>query len=123
MPQYLFTNGKDIKEIFFHMNDEKRYFENGLEWDRLYTIPQSSIDTKIDPYSSKDFVRATNKKGTFGEIIERSAELSDKRGGVNDPVKQQYYKDYSKKRGGKLHKDMGVAKAKNALDKLGVTYE
>ena len=41
----------------------------------------------------------TNKAGTFGEMVDLSKELSEKRGGVkNDPVKKGFTKDWKKKR-------------------------
>ena len=46
------------------------------------------------------------KKDTVGGLMDRSAELSDKRakeaGGI-DPVKQKYFEDYSKNRRGFKH--------------------
>ena len=48
------------------------------------------------------------QKGTLGDMMDRSAEMSQKRadecGGV-DPVKESYYKDYAKKRKGTPHPD------------------
>jgi hypothetical protein len=41
----------------------------------------------------------TNKAGTFGEMMDLSKELSDKRGGgKNDPVKKEYTKNWKQKR-------------------------
>lgn len=101
MPLYLYSHPEtnEVKEIFQGMNDLHQYEENGTKWLRIYTTPQMSIDTRVDPHSSKDFVRATNKKGTIGDIMDLSAELSDKRSQKEgtDPVKQKYFKDYEKK--------------------------
>jgi hypothetical protein len=82
------------------MNDEKVYVdENNLKWNREFVVPQASIDTNIDPYSKRAFMDKTNKAGTFGEMMDLSKELSEKRGGVkNDPVKKGYTKDWKKKR-------------------------
>jgi hypothetical protein len=102
MPYYLFSNPetKEVQEIFFHMNDEKVYIdENGLKWKREFVVPQASIDTNIDPYSKRAFIDKTNKAGTFGEMMDLSKELSEKRGGKkNDPVKKQYVQDWKTKR-------------------------
>jgi hypothetical protein len=102
MPYYLFSHPKTKKvcEIFFHMNDEKVYIdENGLKWNREFVVPQASIDTNIDPYSKRAFMEKTNKAGTFGEMMDLSKELSDKRGGgKNDPVKKEYTKNWKQKR-------------------------
>ena len=102
MPYYLFSNPEteEVREIFFHMNDEKVYIdENNLKWNREFVVPQASMDTNIDPYSKRAFMDKTNKAGTFGEMMDLSKELSEKRGGVkNDPVKKGFTKDWKKKR-------------------------
>ncbi len=102
MPYYLFSHPEteEIREIFFHMNDEKVYIdENGLKWSREFIVPQASMDTNIDPYSKRAFMDKTNKAGTFGEMMDLSKELSEKRGGVkNDPVKKQSVQDWKTKR-------------------------
>ena len=102
MPYYLFSNPdtEEIREIFFHMNDEKVYIdENNLKWNREFVVPQASVDANIDPYSKRAFMDKTNKAGTFGEMMDLSKELSEKRGGVkNDPVKKGFTKDWKKKR-------------------------
>lgn len=68
-----------IVEISQGMNDVHEYYEEGLKWNRVYTVPNTAIDTKIDPFSSKAFVEKTNKKGTVGDLIDRSKELSEQR--------------------------------------------
>jgi hypothetical protein len=102
MPYYLFRHPKtdEIQEVFFHMNDEKVYIdENGLKWKREFVVPQASIDANINPYSERAFMDKTNKAGTFGEMMDISKELSEKRGGSkNDPIKKQYSKEWKKKR-------------------------
>ena len=114
MPLYLYQNEKtgEIKEILQSMNEVHEYNgEKGSEksWKRIFTIPQASIDTKQDPFSTNDFLdRTKSKKGTYGNMMDYSKELSEKRasvmGGV-DPVKQNYYKEYSKNRRGAKHPD------------------
>ena len=104
MPLYTYrhpTTGQ-TKDVFQGMNDEHSYSEDGVEWMRVFTKPYAAIDTEIDPFSSKSFIDKTaNKKGTLGDMWERSAELSEtreKKAGV-DPVKQNFYADYKKKTG------------------------
>lgn len=118
MPLYLFQNpdNLEVKEIFFHMNDEKRYQENGILWKRIYTKPQMMIDAIVDPFSAKDFIKATGKgKGTIGELMDRSKELSEKRKekeGI-DPVKEKIYDEYKKKTGkDHVEKKKEIAKEK-----------
>ena len=110
MPIYLYEHPETEKviEIIQSMNDEHIYVdEEGLEWKRVFLSSQLKTEASIDPWSDTDFVEKTrNTKGSYGDMLDRSAELSNKRaeqnGGV-DPVKQKYYKDYSKKRGGAKH--------------------
>jgi hypothetical protein len=102
MPYYLFSHPetKEIREIFFHMNDEKIYIdENRTQWKREFVVPQASIDVNIDPHSKRAFMDKTRKAGTFGDMFDLSKELSEKRGGTeNDPVKKSYVKDWKKTR-------------------------
>lgn len=93
------------------MNDEKTYTdEDGTEWNRVFLGSQLSCNADIDPWSNADFVNKTaDKKGTLGDIMDKSAELSAQRakenGGI-DPVKQEHYNKYSKDRQGAVHDDL-----------------
>lgn len=109
MPLYDFQNPKtgEIKEICLLMKEDKVFVdEEGTEWKRLFSIPNTAMDTEIDPYSSSDFKKATeNKKGTYGDMLDRSKELSEKRASKDgkDPVQQKYFKNWSKTRSGQKH--------------------
>ena len=74
---------------------------------QVFLAPNASVDKDIDPFSNRQFVDATaNKKGTYGDILDFSKEQSEKRAAQRDgvdPVKQKYYSDYSKARGGAKH--------------------
>lgn len=123
MPYYLFQHPKtkEVREIFFLMNDEKNYHgekdESKVEWKRIFTVPQASIDVRIDPFDKTAFIRKTEaKKDTFGAMWDQSAELSKKREEKlgHDPVKEAYFDNYKKHRNGVAHsKD----KRKNTLTK------
>lgn len=112
MPIYIFQreSTKEVKEVFQNMNDKHEYFgADGSEndWKRVFTVPNASIDTNVDPFDSKQFVERTGaKKGTIGSLMDQSKELSEKRaeknGGV-DPVKEKYFQNYSKQRNGAKH--------------------
>lgn len=110
MPLYLFKNpntGKVIS-IFQSMNEEHTYSENGIKYERVFTVPNAQIDTEFDVDSSSKFVEKTGRmKGTLGEIWDYSQELSDKRaakhGGI-DPLRDNAEKNYSKKRRGMKYK-------------------
>ena len=112
MPIYIYHNEEkdEYREIYQSMTEEHVYCgENGDEdgWKRVFTVPNASIDAQVDPFSSKEFVQKTgNKKGTYGDLIDRSKEMSEKRAQLNggvDPVKQKYFEQYSKERRGAKH--------------------
>ncbi len=110
MPLYTYENPKtgETIDVFQGMSDVHSYIdENGLEWKRVFQVPNASIDSQIDPYNATAFVDSTkNKKGTVGDLFDRSAELSEKRAkqnGGKDPVKEKFLKDYAKKTNGKAH--------------------
>lgn len=105
MPIYIFEHPKTKKiiEIIQNMSEEHVYIdEKGVRWNRVFTKPQASIDTQIDANSSKEFVAKTAKRGmTVGEMMDLSAELSDKRGGMTgkDEVRDRAEKAYKEKTG------------------------
>lgn len=84
------------------MTEPHIYEENGVKWNRIFCLPQALIDNKWDEDSPQDFVRKTgSKKGTYGDILDKSKELSIKREEKygRDDVKEKMYSDYEKKRG------------------------
>lgn len=107
MGTYIFSNPNnpsEVKEVFQHINDEHIYIENGIKWNRVFTCPTSSVDTKIDPFSSKEFAAKTsNKSGTLGDMYDRAKEASQQREKIlgHDPIKEAHEKRYSDKRGGR----------------------
>lgn len=110
MPIYIYQNPKTKEEIEIiqSMNEDHVYFdESGLEWKRVFTSSQLSTNGSIDPWSSNQFVEKTrSQKGTYGDLLDQSAELSQKRADQNggfDPIKQKAYDNYAKKRGGARH--------------------
>lgn len=125
MPQYSFHNDQtgETIDLFFGMNDLKQHIdETGYKWRRLYSAPRTAIDTKINPFSAKDFVNKTgSKKGTVGNMMDLSAELSEKRSeshGQEDPVKRKLFNDYNKKVGKKhlLDKPKVIENSKVRID-------
>ena len=104
---YRHPETKEEKEVFQKMDDEHVYSEDGVEWDRVFSVPHASIDSSIDPFNNQQYIDATyNKKGTIGDMMDLSAELSAKRaeksGGL-DPVKEKFYDNYKKERKGAEH--------------------
>ena len=109
MPIYIYKNPdtEECIEIIQTMSEEHIYVDEfGLEWKRVFTVPHASIDTKNDAWSHNDFVEKTGKmKGTVGDVLDYSAELSERRAqsdGKEDPVKRKAFDDY-KKQTGKQH--------------------
>lgn len=132
MPLYLFENINtgETREVPFSMNAEKVYNgEDGSEvgqWKRIFLIPQASIDANINPFDKNAF--ANSKYHTIGDMLDKSAELSERRaelsGGV-DPIKKAALDNYAKKRHGKRHPSElkeTVKKANDELKKLGIKF-
>ncbi len=100
MPLYCFTNSDESEyvDVFFHMNDNKVYVgPDGKEWRRVYTSPNASIDSKIDPFSSRDFVEKTGrKKGNLGNLMDaaKDASLARAQKVGKDPVREKWLSDY-----------------------------
>lgn len=108
MPVYIYQNPKtkEVVELVQSINDTHDYTdESGLKWNRVYTVPQVGIDTKLDAFSTgNDFVEKTkNKKDSIGHLWDRSKELSEKRKSKfgEDKLKTKYLENWSKKRKGR----------------------
>lgn len=110
MPEYLYQNPKTKKiiSIIQSIHAVHEYIdEEGLKWNRIFTSPQINTEQKLNSNStSKDFIQYTkNKKGSLGDLWDASKELSEKRKKLygKDPIKQDYFNKWSKKRKGKKH--------------------
>ena len=110
MPLYIFESPSgEIKEIIQNMNEPHVYSENGVTWNRLYTVPQAASNSQIDPFSTNQFIEKTGKqKGKMRDLYEQSREMSERRkqitGGI-DPVQRKYFDNYEKNVGKKHVKD------------------
>lgn len=108
MPTYIYIDDEtqEVHEVFQKMSDIHEYIINGKKLRRVWTVPQASLDQKIDPFSQKDFLKKTANAGTIGELWDRSAEWSEKRKdkvGGEDPIRRKELDNYSKERKGKKH--------------------
>ena len=116
MPLYEFEKVSDPKiteTFYFPCKDAPKIGgfhtdENGVEWKRILTVFNAPMDTvaSIDPFNQNDFIEKTGKKkGTFGDILDASKELSEKRKKERgeDPVQKKYFEEYKKKRHGVQH--------------------
>ena len=107
MPYYLYQNPetKEVKEIWQGMNETHTYMEDGKPWQRIFTSPNTCIDGVLSNVSQQKFVEKTaNMKGTVGDILDYSAELSERRAernGGTDPVKKKHFEEYKQKVGKK----------------------
>ena len=108
MPIYIYKHPEEelYEEVVQGMNDPHVFSKDGVEWQRVFLSPNASISSNDDPFNSNNFVEKTaNMKGTIGDMMDYSAELSEKRAsksGGEDPVKNKLFKDYEK-RVGKKH--------------------
>lgn len=124
MPLYTFSHPEtgEEKDVFFSMNDKKQYIDaSGVSWTREYISPQLNPNGTVDPWDSKSFVDKTNNKGKLGDLLDRSADLSKERASQNggvDPVKEKYYKKYSKERNGAIHPDKNPKSFENKHIKI-----
>jgi len=102
--EYINPNTRETVEIFQKMKEDHVYIDSdGLEWKRVFSTPNTSIDSSdMNPFSKDDFMRATAKPGmTAGDMMDLSKKLSEKRessAGL-DPVKQKTVTKYEKKTG------------------------
>lgn len=110
--QFRNKNTGKIVDVVMPMKEYKPYKgEDGQEdfWERVYDLPQVNLGSaKVsDPFDNGAFVRKTGEmKGRYGDLIDYSAELSEKRAAIaggEDPVKRKYFDDYKKKTNGKRH--------------------
>ena len=113
MHEYLFKNPDtdEIISVSQGINEEHTYSEEGKAFDRVFTVPNTSIDSNPDPFSAQQFTEKTkDMKGSMGDMWDYSAELSQKRkqahGGV-DPIRKKAEEKYSKKRKGMKYKEKG----------------
>lgn len=102
---YQHPKTKELKEVVQRMTEEHTYVDDkGVKWNRVFTKPQAAMDTQISAHDPKDFVKKTRGKNyTLGQLWDKSAELSDRRGGASgqDEVKQKAEQAYEKRTGKK----------------------
>ena len=119
MPIYTYKHPEreDYIEVVQGMNDEHEYTDgSGTFWQRVFSVPQMSLDTQVDPYSENDYLKATeNKKGTLGDMMDYSKELSQKRADKEgkDPIREKFLRDYEKNTGQKHKSEAKVYESKH----------
>ena len=104
---YLHPETEELIDVMQGMKDVHVYIDSeGIEWKRVYTPANFSVDGNLNPRSSKEFVEKTkNKNYTQGDLQDISREASERRESTmgHDPVKKKWFKDYSDIRKGKKH--------------------
>jgi len=111
MPEYFYENPEtgEVVRVLQSIKEEHTYSEDGVEFDRVFTVPNMSIDAASDPFSAEQFRQKTkDMKGTMGDIWDYSKELSEKRKnamGGTDPIREKAEKKYSKKRRGMKYRE------------------
>ncbi len=121
MPEYSYIDDSSGRtyNVMQSMNEPHELEVDGKKLRRIFHVPLAAVDTKVNPYDQGSFLDKTSKmRGTIGDMQDFSRELSDRRGGDQDPIKQKYYDNYSTKRKGKLHPDVQKKNRKERLDKL-----
>ena len=95
MPEYIYEHPETGEQVVVlqSVHEEHVYEIEGVEYNRVYTVPNASIDTQIDPHSAKDF--REKAKGSIGDLWDQSAEASSKRKERHghDPVKKKFFED------------------------------
>ena len=106
------------------MNDEKLFTDDdGVSWTREYHSPELNSTGSSDAWDSKKFVEKTSKGGKVGDMLDMSADLSKERASQNggvDPLKENYYKKYSKERNGAIHPDKNPKTFENKHVKIDI---
>ena len=107
MPIYVYKHPEEelYEEVLQGMNDPHVFSKYGVEWQRVFLSPNASISSNSDPFNSNAFLDKTaNMKGTVGDMMDYSAELSEKRaeksGGI-DPIRKKHFDNYEKSVGKK----------------------
>ena len=113
MPIYVYKHPTEevYEEVIQGMNDAHTFSKDGVEWQRVFLPPNAAISSSSDPFNSNSFLEKTsNMKGTFGDMMDYTAELSEKRaeksGGI-DPIKKKHFERYEKDVGKKHVNDKG----------------
>tara|TARA_R100001015_G_C4540353_1_gene104528 strand:+ start:222 stop:587 length:366 start_codon:yes stop_codon:yes gene_type:complete len=106
--QFIHPETKEVIDVVQRMKQDHVFIdEHGVEWQRVWSVPQASIDTQVDHNDKNAWMRKMeNKRLTVGDMEAQGEQLSQKRakenGGV-DPLRRKYFDDWSKKRKGKKH--------------------
>lgn len=103
MPIYVFKHPTENveAEVYQKMNDPHVFIDdNGLEWGRVWKIPNASVDSQQLDGSKEGFMKYTeNKRGNIGDLWDASKECSEIREKKHgkDEVREKHFKKYKEK--------------------------
>ena len=110
MPVYSYEHPRtgETIDIVQSMDEQHVYVDElGVQWSRIFSPCQLNTTGRIDPWDKNSFMNTTgDSKGSLGDIMDRSKEMSDARAeqcGGEDPVKKKFYRNYAKRRNGAKH--------------------
>ena len=87
MPLYTYEHPvtSETIDVIQSMKEQHVYVdEKEVQWKRVFHSPRANIDSQIDPFDNKAFVNNTkDKKGTYGDVMDCSKEMSQKRKKIN----------------------------------------
>lgn len=112
-PEYEYINPETNEKICLwqSVHDEHSYTFAGVKWDRVWTTPQIAMDTKVDPFSERQFLEKTSKGGKLGDLWDRASEMREMREektGQPDEVVAGYEKQKGKKLPKKRSKEVKI---------------
>lgn len=113
MPLYSYINDStgEIVELLQTMGEPHQYVLAGVAWRRLFDVPQLAMDTKVNPFSEKQFLDKTAKAGSLGDLWDRASEMREMReekSGQPDEVVAGYEKQKGKKLPKKRSKEVKI---------------
>jgi len=114
MPYYQFINSKnEISEFFFEIAAAppigSKIKVGRKNYTRIPTNPTMSTDTRINPFDKQAFLDKTNKPGKFGDLVDLSRDLAEKRKqktGGEDKIRENFVETSKKTRRGKFIDDL-----------------
>jgi hypothetical protein len=79
---YIHPETEETIDVVQSVHDKHIYIDaKGIEWKRVFTAPevntQGNLKADCTPKQFSEFTK--NKKGTLGDMFDRSAELSEKK--------------------------------------------
>lgn len=114
MPYYQFLKNDEIFEFFFPINEAPPIGSiikiKNKKYQRIPSNIQAAVDTKLNPFSKEDFIRKTNKPGKYGDLVDLSREMHERRKdkiGGSDEIREKFAEKSKNKRNGKFIDDLG----------------